>query len=206
MPLALGLVLLIYFLLAVVALSVLGPARLAGSSAPLADVVAATGLPGLDWLVRVGAAVAVTGVLLALVAGVGRTALAMARRRDLPAGLAAVHPRHRVPHRAELAVAAVVMLVVALGDVREAIGFSSCTVLVYYAITNASALTLRRDPARRLPLRVLAALGLVGCVLLAVTLPTGSVLAGFAVLVVGALWYAARRLAHRWAPGQKSCR
>ncbi|MFY1689466.1 APC family permease [Plantactinospora sp. WMMB782] len=194
-PVALGLVLVIYLGLAVVALSVLGPARLADSAAPLAELVDASGLPGLGWLVRAGAAVAVLGVLLALVAGVGRTTLAMARRRDLPGGLAAVHPEYRVPHRAELAVAGVVVLVVALGDIRGAIGFSSCTVLVYYAITNAAALTLGRDPGRRLPVRAVAAVGLVGCLLLAVTLPVGSVLTGFAVLAVGALGYAVRRFA-----------
>ncbi|MFI7486902.1 APC family permease [Micromonospora echinaurantiaca] len=191
-PLALGLVLAIYLVLAVVAVGVLGADRLAASAAPLADVVTAAGLPGLAWVVRAGATVAVTGVLLSLLAGVGRTALAMARRHDLPGGLAAVHPVRQVPHRAELAVAAVVILVVALGDVRDAIGFSSCTVLVYYAITNAAALTLGRDPARRLPVQVLAALGLVGCLLLAVNLPLSSVLAGFAVLAVGAAWYALR--------------
>jgi APA family basic amino acid/polyamine antiporter len=191
-PLALGVVLAIYVTLAVVALGVLGADRLAGSAAPLADVVTVAGLPGLAWVVRAGATVAVTGVLLSLLAGVGRTTLAMSRRRDLPGALAAVHPRYRVPHRAELAVAAVVIVVVALGDVRTAIGFSSCTVLVYYAITNASALTLGRDSARTLPVQLLAALGLVGCVVLAVNLPLASVLAGFGVLALGALWYAVK--------------
>lgn len=191
-PLALGVVLAVYLVLAVVTVGVLGADRLAGSAAPLADVVTAAGLPGLAWLVRAGATVAVTGVLLSLLAGVGRTALAMARRRDLPGALAAVHPVHRVPHRAELAVAAVVVVIVLLGDVRGAIGFSSCTVLVYYAITNAAALTLGREPGRRLPVRALAVLGLAGCLLLAVNLPPASVLAGVAVLAVGALWYALR--------------
>ncbi|WP_431973022.1 APC family permease [Micromonospora haikouensis] len=195
-PLALGVVLAIYLVLAVVALGVLGPERLAASSTPLADVVTAAGLPGLAWVVRAGATVAVTGVLLSLVAGVGRTLLAMARRRDVPHGLAAVHPVRRVPHRAELAVAAVVTVVVLVSDVRGAIGFSSCTVLVYYAITNASALTLGRDPGRRLPVRLLAVLGLVGCVALAVSLPLASVLAGFGVLALGAAWYALRPRHH----------
>ncbi|MEU4679707.1 APC family permease [Micromonospora sp. NPDC023737] len=192
-PLALGVVLATYLVLAVVALGVLGADRLAGSVAPLADVVTAAGLPGLAWVVRAGATVAVTGVLLSLLAGVGRTLLAMARRRDVPGALAAVHARYRVPHRAELAVAAVVIVVVLLGDVRQAIGFSSCTVLVYYAITNAAALTLGRDPGRRLPVQALAVLGLAGCLLLAVNLPLTSVVAGFGVLAVGAAWYALRR-------------
>ena len=193
-PLALGAVLAIYLTLAVVALGVLGTDPLAASPAPLVDVMTAAGHPGLAWLVRAGATVAVTGVLLSLLAGVGRTTLAMARRRDLPGALAAVHPRHRVPHRAELAVAAVVIVVVALADVRGAIGFSSCTVLVYYAITNAAALTLDRDPARKLPVRALAALGLAGCLLLAVNLPLPSVLGGFGVLALGTAGYALRRV------------
>ncbi|MCI4063038.1 APC family permease [Micromonospora sp. R77] len=198
-PLALGTVLAIYLVLAVVALGVLGEDRLAASTAPLADVVTAAGLPGLAWVVRAGATVAVTGVLLSLLAGVGRTTLAMARRRDLPHGLAAVHPRYGVPHRAEVAVAAVVVVVVALGDVRSAIGFSSCTVLVYYAIANASALTLGREPGRRTPVQLLAALGLVGCLVLAVSLPTASVLAGFGVLALGAAGYALRHAVTRRA-------
>jgi amino acid transporter len=195
-PLALGAVLAIYLVLAVITLGVLGADRLAASAAPLVDVVTAAGLPGLAWVVRAGATIAVVGVLLSLVAGVGRTTLAMARRRDLPGALAAVHPTHRVPHRAELAVAAVVIAVVLLGDVRDAIGFSSCTVLVYYAITNAAALTLGRDPGRRLPVQVLAGLGLAGCLLLALNLPLGSVLAGFGVLAAGAAWHGLRQRVH----------
>jgi basic amino acid/polyamine antiporter, APA family len=41
------------------------------------------------------------GVLLSLLAGISRTALSMARRRELPGYLDAVHPRFRTPHRAE---------------------------------------------------------------------------------------------------------
>jgi APA family basic amino acid/polyamine antiporter len=187
-PVALGLVLAIYLTLAVVCLAVLGPDRLASSSAPLAEVVRAADLSGLDWLVRVGAGIAVIGVLLALLAGVGRTVLAMARRRDLPGALDAVHARYRVPHRAELAVAVAVVALVSLGDVRDAIGFSSFTVLIYYAITNASALTLRG-----LLRQVLAGAGLLGCLTLAATLPVGNVIAGLAVLAAGALYFIVRR-------------
>jgi basic amino acid/polyamine antiporter, APA family len=198
-PLALGIVLLVYLVVGVVALAVLGPSRLARSTAPLADVVSVAGVPGAAWAVRIGAGVAVVGVLLALIAGVGRTTLAMARRRDLPGFLDAVHPRFRVPHRAEIAVAVAVVVLVSLVDLRGAIGFSSVTVLVYYAIANASALTLPRgDSASALTLgrdrfgTPLAALGLVGCLVLAVTLPWRSTVAGFAVLAVGALWYLVR--------------
>lgn len=82
------------------------------------------------------------GSLLALVVGVSRTTLAMARERHLPHGLAAVHPEFKVPHRTELPVGAVVAVVAATADVRGAIGFSSFGVLTYYAIANTSAWTL----------------------------------------------------------------
>ncbi len=193
-PTALGIVLAIYAAVAVVSLAVLGPSGLAAATAPLAEVVRAADLPALAWVVQVGAGVAVTGVLLALLAGVGRTVLAMARRRDLPGLLDAVHSRYRVPHRAELAVGAAVVVLVSVADIRDAIGFSSVTVLVYYAITNASALTLGREPARRIPVQTVAVVGLVGCVVLAVTLPPASVLAGLVVLAIGAAWFA---VAHR---------
>jgi basic amino acid/polyamine antiporter, APA family len=116
----------------------------------------------------------------------------MARDGELPRTLAAVHPRTRVPHHAEVAVGLAVTLLVLVVDLRGAIGFSSFTVLAYYAIANASAWTLRPEQ-RRWP-RWLAGLGVGGCVLLAFTLPIGSVVAGLAVLAAGALvWFSRHR-------------
>jgi APA family basic amino acid/polyamine antiporter len=177
-PLALGIVLVIYAVVGLTALAVLGPERLADSATPLADVVDAAGVPGLTGVARAGATVAVVGVLLALIAGIGRTALAMARRGDLPRPLSAVEPRHQVPLRAELLVAVAVIALVSVADLGAAIGFSSCTVLVYYAVTNASALTLR-------PVRTTAVVGLIGCLLLAASVPWHSLAAGAAVLAIG---------------------
>jgi APA family basic amino acid/polyamine antiporter len=137
-----------------------------------------------------GAAVASLGVLLSLLAGVSRTAFAMASNGDLPRFLASVHPRRRIPHRAELAACALTIIVVAIADVRNAIGFSSFAVLVYYAIANASALTLAAHE-RRWP-RALAGVGLAGCALVAVSLPPQTVLAGVAVLGAGIVIYALR--------------
>lgn len=187
-PLALGIALLVYALVAVAALSVLGADGLAGAAAPLADAVRAAGWPGLTPLVRVGAALAALGSLLALVLGVSRTTLAMARDGHLPRALAAVHPRRQVPHHAELAVGAVVAVLAATTDLRGAIGFSSFGVLAYYAIANASAWTLDADVKGR----TVAAVGLSGCVVLACSLPLASAAAGAAVLVLGALAYGVR--------------
>jgi len=182
---ALAAVLLLYLAVAVSALLVAGPDALAVSSAPLRTAVE---LAGADWakpLVTAGAVVASLGALLALLAGVARTALAMGRNRDLPSRLAAVDPGRSVPVVAQIAVAAVVMLLVATIDLRGMLGFSSFGVLLYYAVANASAWT-QEDRARRWP-RALQAAGLAGCLTLVVTLPPVSVVAGLAVLAVGCL-------------------
>jgi APA family basic amino acid/polyamine antiporter len=197
-PLALGLTLVVYADVAVSALLAAGPEALAGSKAPLDTAVRAGSLDGLGPVVRVGGTVAALGVLLSLIVGVSRTAFAMAANRDLPGWLDAVHPEHRVPHHAEVAVGTLVAAVVLFADLRGAIGFSSFAVLTYYAIANASAWTLT-VAQRRWP-RWLAALGVVVCVVLAFTLPTASVVGGAAVLAVGALIWLARRLVSRVPP------
>ncbi|MEU0401687.1 APC family permease [Streptomyces sp. NPDC006197] len=186
-PLALGIALAVYALVAVGVLTALGPSALAVSPAPLADAARAADAAWLVPLVTAGAAVAALGSLLSLILGVSRTTLAMARDAYLPTALAAVHPRYRVPHRAELAVGAVVAVVAATVDVRGAIGFSSFGVLVYYGIANASAWTLGGRA------RHLAALGLAGCAALAFALPLGSVLAGSGVVAAGVVAWAVSR-------------
>jgi basic amino acid/polyamine antiporter, APA family len=191
-PLALGIVLVVYAIVAVAALTVLGPSALASAQAPLAAAVKAGSLDNLAWIVRVAAAIACLGVLLSLVAGIGRTAFAMASNRELPRVLATVGKRHRVPWVAEVAVGLVVAILVATIDLRHAIGFSSFAVLVYYAIANSSSLTLSAEQ-RRWP-RVLAVAGVAGCLVLAFSLPWASVIAGAAVLGAGSLVYAALRL------------
>ncbi|MGW5970992.1 APC family permease [Streptomyces sp. NPDC055186] len=188
-PLALGVALVVYAAVAIAVLSVLGAEGLGGAGAPLADAVRVAGFAELTPVVRVGAAAAALGSLLALILGVSRTTLAMARDRHLPGALATVHPRFQVPHRAELAVGAVVAVLAATVDVRGAIGFSSFGVLAYYAVANASAWTLRPGPAAR----VLPALGLAGCLVLAFSLPGASVAVGAGVLAVGAAAYGVRR-------------
>lgn len=181
---ALGITVALYLLVGLALVRILG-ARLPGSATPLADAVTAVGAAWASPVVRVGAAAASLGALLALLAGVTRTALAMARERDLPAWLAAVDPRHQVPDHAQLALGTTLVVIVLLLDLRGAIGFSSFGVLVYYAVANLSAL---RQPAdqRRSP-RALQVLGLAGCLALVATLPVASVLAGVVVFAVGLL-------------------
>jgi APA family basic amino acid/polyamine antiporter len=96
-----------------------------------------------------------------------------------------------VPHLAELAVGVTVVLIVALADLRTAIGFSSVTALAYYAIANASAFTL--PPGQRTWPRLVPIFGFVGCLTIALALPIRTVVAGGAVRAAGAALYALRK-------------
>ncbi|PCC26350.1 amino acid permease [Glutamicibacter sp. BW78] len=180
---ALGISVLVYAVIAVTLLATLGPGGVASHVAPLAAAVDAGSLPWVGFVVRFGAAAASLGALLALIAGLGRTSLAMARERDLPQWLSAVHPRYRVPHRAEMVLAVVICAVISVADLREAIGFSSFGVLVYYLVANAAAFT---QPAvdRRYP-QALQVLGAGSCVALIATLPPLSVAIGIVMFAAG---------------------
>jgi APA family basic amino acid/polyamine antiporter len=158
---ALTMTVLIYLAVALSILVVLGPDGIAASPAPLAAAVDAAGWVWANLPVRLGAAAAALGALLALIAGVGRTTLAMARNDDLPRWLAAVHERHRVPHHAEITVAGLICVLILLTDLRGAIGFSSFGVLLYYLIANVAAYTQSSD-RRRFP-RILQLIGVAGC-------------------------------------------
>ena len=184
-PIALAITLGLYLAVGVAALSGAGPAALAASSRPLATAARGAGAVWALPVVRIGAAVASLGALLALIAGVGRTTLAMARNGDLPRALASVHPRNQVPDHAELVVGVAVILLVLTTDLRNAIGFSSFGVLLYYAIANASAYT-QPVSQRRWP-RALNVAGLLGCAVLVAALPLSAVIAGIGVLAVGVL-------------------
>ncbi len=193
-PIALMITVAVYFTVGIAVLAAAGPQRLASATTPLTTAVqAAGGAAALESVVRGGAALASLGALLALIAGIGRTTLAMARHHDLPGGLAAVHPRFRVPHRAEVTLALIVSALVVTTDLRGVIGFSSFGVLIYYSIANASAFT-QTARHRRWP-RWLNLLGAGGCLVLVATLPWQSVVVGLAVFGIG--------LAGRWVAGRR---
>ncbi|MEU4016497.1 APC family permease [Microbacterium sp. NPDC028030] len=179
---ALGGAVLVYVMVGLAVVLVLG-GDVADSAAPLADLLVAAGASAWAPLIRVAAAAASLGALLALLTGIGRTTLAMARESDVPRFLAKVDERHQVPQRAEIAIAVIVIAIVLIADLRGAIGFSSFGVLLYYLIANAAAFR-QTGSARRYP-RALQVLGALGCLVLVNTLPVIATLVGGAVVLLG---------------------
>jgi APA family basic amino acid/polyamine antiporter len=185
----------IYVLVAVAALGAVSPDQLAAvaerEAVPLEIAAGAMGTPGLRTLVALGAITAMLGVLLNLVLGLSRVALAMGRRSDLPPALAGVS----TGGTPQVAVAGIGILVAGIalaGEIETTWAFSALTVLVYYALTNAAALRLAPDE-RRYP-AIIAWAGLAGCLSLTVFLPGRVWALGLALLAVGLLW---RQLAQR---------
>jgi APA family basic amino acid/polyamine antiporter len=117
----------------------------------------------VNWIL-LGAVAAIASVVLNLLLGMSRVVLAMARRNDLPAGLARLSAR-RLPSRALAVVVVACVAMTAVGSVRLAWEISALTVLLYYAITNVCALRL---PATRAQAASRWA-GLGGCGALAVS-------------------------------------
>jgi basic amino acid/polyamine antiporter, APA family len=188
---SLGITLLVYTAIGSACLLVLGPAALASSSSPVADLFVEGGSNGgtagggMDVAIRVIAGVACLGSLLGILAGLSRTGLAMAREHDLPGHVAFVWPRTGTPVVAEVTFALIGVSAVLLLDPTTLIGFSSCAVLGYYAVANTAALRQSGD-ARWLP-RWVSIVGLVGCLALALSLPWVAIAVTFAVLGVAHL-------------------
>lgn len=162
-----------------------------GRAAPLESAARAFGVPGAGWVLAVGAVTAMLGVLLNLVLGLSRVALAMGRRGDLPRVFAGVSAGGN-PTAAVIGVGVVIAAIAASGDLKLAWSFSAFTVLVYYAITNLAA--LRLDPQDRLYPPLIAWVGLGGCLGLAFWVEPRVWAVGLGVLGVGLLgrWVAGR--------------
>jgi len=194
----LGVVAVLYMGVAAVALATLGAEGFAQATAetaaPLQVAAGALDVPLVAFLVGVAAVTAMLGVLLNLILGLSRVALAMGRRRDLPEGLARVHTPTGSPRVAVMAVGAVVLALVLVGDVRATWSFSAFTVLVYYGITNLAA--LRLSDAKRLYPRWISWAGLAGCLFLAFQVEPIYWALGLGLLAVG--------FAVRWGVGLRA--
>jgi APA family basic amino acid/polyamine antiporter len=145
----------------------------------------------IQWLVTAGAVVAMGGVILNLILGVSRVVLAMGRRADLPMRFANLNDQQTSAPPATWLTCFVMLVLVAIGDIKTAWSFSAFTVLVYYGITNLAALKVTKSD-RFVP-KWVSILGLVSCLGLAVFVPWQVLLSGLIFIVVVLLIHQLRR-------------
>jgi basic amino acid/polyamine antiporter, APA family len=156
-------------------------------AAPLEAVARHFGVPGVPVLVALGAVMAMVGVVLNLVLGLSRVALAMGRRGDIPSIFGRVGGPAATPHGAIMLVGVLIAGLVLVGNVKLTWSFSAFTVLIYYAITNLAALQLTDD--ERLYHRSIPWIGLFSCLFLAFWVEPRIWVTGLALIGGGLVWH-----------------
>lgn len=189
--LAMVFIVVLYLAVSLTALQILGADSFGqtvdGEAAPLMMVAQALSVPVIGPVISVAAITAMLGVLLNLILGLSRVMLSMARRKDLPGLLAKVNADSKSPVNAVWATGIIIGLLVLSGDVVFTWSFSAFTVLIYYAITNLSAFVM--PEGLRLYPRWIPAMGLFGCLFLAVWIEPQILVSGIALIVIGLLWH-----------------
>lgn len=177
---SLAIVLLIYLTLGFLALNKLGGLG-AGSLTPLRDLAAISlGEPWSDW-VFVFATVACLGSLLALLAGISRTAAVMAEDAELPK-IFRMRLNNGAPFVAEVTVALLASVLVFSAGAVFSIGLSSFCVLIYYSIANFAAFRQPKSETKR-P-KALNLVGLLLCLAIGVAVPFQAILVGTIFLLL----------------------
>ncbi|HEU4459764.1 MAG TPA: APC family permease [Methylibium sp.] len=183
----------IYVAVAVAATAVLSPAELAASSAPLLDVVRATGYGVPPVLFGVVALIAVAnGALLTMIMA-SRQAYGMAEEGLVPSIFGRVLPGRRTPWVAIVATTLVAMLLTLTGTLTALAETVVLLLLFVFISTNLAVLVLRRDGVTRPHFRaptVLPVLALASCALLLTQQSAGAWLRAGALLAAGAVLYA----------------
>jgi len=139
-----------------------------------------------NWVTIFVASIASLGSMLALLAGISRTAATMAEDRELPR-IFAQRNRFGAPWFAEVCIAISAIAVLEFANVLPwIIGFSSFSVLLYYAIGHISAyLSSAKQPLWR---RLTQLSGFALCVVLIVSVPGPAVWASAIILGFAVLW------------------
>ncbi len=134
---ALALSTVLYFAVAVVAVSSISPARLAASDAPLALIYQT--LTGREPVVitLIGMFAVINGALIQIIMA-SRVVYGMADRRWLPQVLGFVHPASRTPLFATLLVTGTVLSLALLGTTESLAKATSYVLLIVFTMTNLS--------------------------------------------------------------------
>lgn len=174
---------LLYLCVALVALGVLGYEQLASTKSPLQLVAEKLNTPGLNIIITLGASTAMLGVLLSQILGISRMLYAMGRKGDLPPLFSRIHQRTNVPHIGILFTGIVILLLVILGSFEFVVRAATFTILLYYGITNLAA--IKQPTSQQLYGKIIPVLGLMGCVVMAFSLPSIVIISGVILLTFG---------------------
>ncbi len=164
----LGITVLCYLVISWVTLSIVEPEIIMNSKTPLLIAMDLSSMSEFSFLIVFGSSIAMTSVFLALMPGISRIYVAMARDGIFPNVLSTIHKKFNSAYISELIVLVTVIIGIYQLDVVNSIKLSSFFILVYYAITNLS--VIRIEKSKRIYSVVIAYYGLLLCLVFSFSL------------------------------------
>ncbi len=164
----LGLTVLIYLSVSWTTLGIISPEIIENSLTPLKVAFDVSRFSEFSFLIVVASTIATGSVLLALVPGISRILVAMARDSYLPSFMKKIHPSFNSAYVSEIITAGIIIIGILYLDVINAVKLSSFFILIYYSLTNLSVINLKKD--ERLYPSIYAYYGFISCVLLSIGL------------------------------------
>jgi APA family basic amino acid/polyamine antiporter len=164
----LGITIFVYIVINWLTLSILNPNIIANVNTPLRLAMDVSNFSEFSFLIGFGSSIAMFSVFLALMPGISRIYVAMARDGFLPVSFSKIHSKNNSAYFSEIVVLLFVLIGIYSLDVIPAIKLSSFFILIYYSITNLCVLKLSNN--QRIYPKNIALYGFVVCILLAFVL------------------------------------
>ncbi len=164
----LGITVIIYLLISWVTLSIVEPQIIMNSRTPLLIAMDLSSMSEFSFLIVFASSIAMASVFLALMPGISRIYVAMARDGILPGALSTIHKKFNSAYISELIVFITVVVGIYQLNVINSIKLSSFFILIYYAITNLSVIKLKKN--QRIYSVLVAYYGIFMCIVFASSL------------------------------------
>ncbi|MFL2647553.1 MAG: amino acid permease [Candidatus Actinomarinales bacterium] len=164
----LGITVVVYLSVSWVTLGIVEPTTIANSLTPLKVAFDVSRFSQFSFLITICSTIATSSVLLALLPGISRVFVAMARDKNIPGLFKIIHPVHNSAYVADLSVLLLVVSGVLYLNIVDSIKLSAFFILIYYSITNLSILKLPKN--KRLFPSFFALYGLTTCLILCMSL------------------------------------
>jgi APA family basic amino acid/polyamine antiporter len=189
--LALGISAVLYFLVSYTAIGTIGYIGLSHSASPLADAITITGNSFAVWLISIGGIVAAASVLITTILGASRVVFAMARNKQLPEFIAAVHPTFETPYVSIIIMGLLMALAAFIGDLKQTLSLASFSLILSHMLVNYAALKLDKNKQKfKAPFRPIPQLlGIISCGILTISLLQDIWAMAFGVLLAGIVFY-----------------
>jgi APA family basic amino acid/polyamine antiporter len=147
-------------------------------------------------VVSIGGILATASVLLTTVLGVSRVSFSMARNKQIPEFINAIHPKFMTPYISILLAGFLMAALAFFGDLKQVVSLASFAVISTHVLVNYAALKVRDRCKFKIPLYPLPPLlGMISCAALTLSLLPDVWVVALIVLLAGVIFYSIYKLA-----------